>query len=205
MHTSDARTNHYAPPAFYAAPWYCLRAQPRREIIAVQTLRTLDGVEAFCPRVRYTLRTRGMRQSEVSLFPGYLFARFAPDLSKQITYSNGVARIVRRGTDFVEVPSVVIRELLALAPYPECLLRLADPVFFPGQTVRIIGGVFKRTEAKIARLLPAKQRVAVLINLLGKEDNEVLLPLTQIDELDPDPRRRIPQIAGVRRASKKTD
>lgn len=172
-----------------APPWFCLRAQPRRESVAAAHLPTLDGVEVFYPRVRYTRRTRsGPQQSTVALFPGYLFARFAPVLAKQVAYTQGVARIVRRGPDLAEVPSSVMAELFALAP--EGLVRLGDPEFRIGQQIRVIAGVFAGTEAKVVKLAPARQRVAVLLEFLGQAQ-EVEIDLAQIDLPDANPRKRL--------------
>ncbi|MDR2845257.1 MAG: hypothetical protein LBV28_04085 [Puniceicoccales bacterium] len=170
-------------------PWFCIRAQPRRESLAATYLPTLRGVSVFYPRVSYTRRTRrGLRQSTVALFPGYLFASFEPEISKQVTYTQGVARIIRRGAELAEVPSAVMTELFALAP--NSLLRIGDPEFRIGQQIRIIGGVFVGTEAKVVRLAPARQRVAVLMEFLGQQQ-EVEISLNEIDVHDSNPRVRI--------------
>ncbi|MDR2429918.1 MAG: hypothetical protein LBD14_03315 [Puniceicoccales bacterium] len=177
------------PPAGDIPAWYCLRAQPRRESVAAMHLPTLTGVEVFYPKVHYTRRTRrGPRQSTVALFPGYLFARFPPTLSKQITYTQGVARIIRRGAELAQIPEAVMAELFMLAP--DGHLRLDDPKFQIGQHIRVIAGAFIGTEAKIMRLAPAKRRVAVLLEFLGQEQ-EVEMDVQQIDLPDANPRKRI--------------
>jgi transcriptional antiterminator RfaH len=171
------------------SPWYCIRAQPRRESIAAAHLPTLPGVEIFFPRVRYMRRTRrGPQQSTVPLFPGYLFSRFPKQLAKQVTYTQGVAHIVRRGAELAEVPQTVMEELLALAP--NGIVGIGDPEFKIGQKIRVISGVFLGAEAKIIRLAPAKQRVAVLMQFLGQEQ-EVEIDIGQIDLPDSNPRKRV--------------
>ena len=170
-------------------PWFCLRAQPRREGIAAAHLPTLDGVRVFYPRVRYLRKTRrGPVRSVVALFPGYLFAQFDPQLAKQVAYTQGVARIVRRGEELAEVPLAVMTDLFAMAP--QGIVGLEEPEFKVGQTIRVIGGVFLGTETKIVRLAPAKQRVAILLEFLG-QTQEVEIPLELIDLPDANPRKRV--------------
>lgn len=184
QHATEPNLSHGDVPA-----WYCIRAQPRREAVAAAHLPTISGVEVFYPKVRYTRRTRrGPRQSTVALFPGYLFACFPPALSKQIAYTQGVARIIRRGPELAQIPDTVMMELFALAPDGQ--LRLDDPKFHIGQHIRIIAGAFIGTEAKVMRLAPAKQRVAVLLEFLGQEQ-EVEMDMHQIDLPDTNPRKRI--------------
>ncbi|MDR2513201.1 MAG: hypothetical protein LBD01_05355 [Puniceicoccales bacterium] len=178
-------TDGGAPPA----PWYCVRAQPRREALAAAALPTLKGVNVFHPRVHYMRPTRlGIRRNTVSLFPGYLFARFHLDLLKQVTYTQGVARVIRRGLDAVEVPPIVINELFLLTSGGS--VNLGTPKFRIGQKIRVIAGIFCGTESTIVRLAPARKRVAILLELLG-QTQEVTLGLDHIDILDPDPRHRI--------------
>ena len=172
-----------------STPWYCVRAQPRREAVAAVALPTLKGVTVFHPRVHYMRPTRlGIRRNTVSLFPGYLFARFHLDLLKQVSYTQGVARVVRRGVEVIEVPPIIMQELFLLTSGG--LIELGAPEFHIGQKIRVIAGIFSGTVTTIVRLAPAHKRVAVLLELLG-EKHEVTLGLDHVDSLDPDPRHRI--------------
>jgi transcriptional antiterminator RfaH len=38
--------------------WFCVRTQTKREHIAAGHLREIEGVEVFCPRLRYRKATR---------------------------------------------------------------------------------------------------------------------------------------------------
>jgi transcription antitermination factor NusG len=132
----------------------------------------------------------------VSLFPNYLFSRFPPAISKQVAYTLGVARILRRGNgEYAEVPAEVMRELIQLAP--NAILRLDDPDFQIGQHIKIIRGAFDGMEGSITRLAPAKRRVAVLLSFLGQE-LPVEIPIDQIDIPENNPRHRLihKQMAG---------
>ena len=174
-----------------ALPWYCLRAQPKREAVAAQQLATLEGVSVFYPRVRYTRKTaKGPVISTEPLFPGYLFASFDfTELGKQVGYTRGVARIVRRASlDPVEVPESVMRGLFELAPHG--LVRVGDPEFRPGDAVRVVAGLFAGTDTTVVRLEPATRRVAVLVTLLG-DSREILLHASELDLPRTDPRHRL--------------
>ena len=171
--------------------WYCLRAQPKRESLAAQQLPTLDGVTVFHPRVRYTRKTKtGMKTSTEPLFPGYLFARFDFwENGKQVGFTRGVARIVRRtNLDPIVVADDVMAGLFALAP--DGIVPVGTPEFKVGDDVRIVAGVFAGTETRVLKLLPGTKRVAVLLRLLGQEQ-EIILDPGQIDFPGIDPRSRL--------------
>ena len=46
--------------------WYCVRTQTKREHIAAGHLRELEGVEVFCPRLKYRKATRRYRLSSLT-------------------------------------------------------------------------------------------------------------------------------------------
>lgn len=172
-------------------PWYCIRAQPKREGLAAQQLPTLDGVRVFFPRVRYFRKTKtGTKQSTEALFPGYLFASFDFwELGKQVGFTRGVARIVRRSNlDPIIVPDAVMAGLMAMAP--DGLVRVGTPEFKVGDEVKIIAGVFAGTDTKVVKLIPGGKRVAVLMQLLGHEQ-EVIVDPAHIDFPTIDPRSRL--------------
>jgi transcriptional antiterminator RfaH len=165
-------------------------------MVAARCLPTLPQVEVFYPVVNYNKRTReGPRSRQVPLFPGYLFARFPLEAYKQVSYTLGVGRVVRRGLELVTLPMEVMRELFILAP--NGAIHLDDPDFKIGQKIKIISGIFTGLEGKVVSLAPAKKRVAVLLEFLGQE-RPVSLPLDGIDLPDPDPRRRF--IGGTKTA-----
>ena len=79
--------------------WYCLKTQTKREAIAAAHLRELEGVEVFCPMLRYRKATRRGKVWWVeALFPGYLLARFRLSTDERaVMYSQGVRGLVRFG------------------------------------------------------------------------------------------------------------
>ncbi|HTB62996.1 MAG TPA: transcription termination/antitermination NusG family protein [Opitutales bacterium] len=161
--------------------WYCVKTQPKREAIAFGALTALPDVEAFFPRVRYKRAlAKGPRAVVEALFPGYLFAKFAPARKvRAVRYARGVSYIVKRGREFAPVPETIVKELHALAAGQ--VLELPPEPWKAGEKVRVIAGIFRGTSGKVAGLVPARQRVQILLELLGQE-NRVELPL---DELEP--------------------
>src|SRR5690606_14272011 len=77
--------------------WYCARTQPKREHIAAQQLRELEGIEVFCPRIRYRKATRRGKVWWIEpLFPGYILVRFIrADMERAVTFGKGVTGLVR--------------------------------------------------------------------------------------------------------------
>ena len=158
--------------------------------MAAQQLATLEGVTVFYPRVRFIRKTKkGPVPATEALFPNYLFVSFDfHELSKQVGYTRGVARIVRRASlDPVEVPLAVMQGLFALAP--DGLVRVGEPEFKVGDSAMIVAGLFAGTDTKVVRLEPASKRVAVLITLLG-DTREILISTNDLDLPESDPRHR---------------
>jgi transcriptional antiterminator RfaH len=65
------------------------------------------------------------------------------------------------------VPDEVIRELRSSVQDNETI-EIA-PGLEEGEEVNVVSGPFQGVRAIVSRLLPAKQRVAILLNLLGME------------------------------------
>ena len=148
--------------------WFCVRAQPKSEHIAAGHLRHLEGVEAYCPRLRFRrLTRRGPVWFTEALFPGYLFARFVPLLSqKEVTYARGVSGIVCFGERPARIPDATIEDLREHMGGEEC--RTFDRELREGDEVMITGGVFKGLVTVVTELRPASERVRVLMEFLGE-------------------------------------
>jgi len=168
------------PPTSEHALWFCVKTQPRRERQAYKTLLTLPEVEPMLPMARFPRQTKqGKRMASEAIFPGYLFCRFAPvDSSRAVQYSQGVAYIIKRGDHLVSMPEAVISEIRLLAP--EGVLELEPRPLMPGDKVRLIQGIFSGTEAEVVGLAPSSERVKVLLEILGREQ-EISLPMETIE------------------------
>lgn len=152
-----------------ARGWFCVRCKPRQEAVAAGQLSSLEGVELVFPRVRRTKRTdRGRKVVTEPLFPGYLFAAFAPeDLQGPVNHTRGVLHLVRRDGKPVPVDAKVVGELRSLGP--DAILTLEQASLAVGAKVRIVRGVFAGAEGEVVRLHPPAKRVAVLLQLLGAD------------------------------------
>lgn len=160
--------------------WFCVRCKPRQEGVAAGQLATLEGVELVFPRVRRIKRTEhGKRTVTEPLFPGYLFAAFAPeDLQGPVNHTRGVLHLVRRDGKPVAVDSSVITELRDLGP--DAILSLEQAALAVGSKVRIVRGIFAGAEGEVVRLHSPAKRIAVLLQMLGAEQS-VELPEDDIE------------------------
>jgi len=160
--------------------WYCVKTQPKRENVAYGALMTLPDVEAYFPRVKYRRSSpRGQRMVVEALFPGYVFAKFSPArLIRAVRYARGVSYIVRQGREFAPVPEVIIAALHSLAATQ--VLELPPDPWKMGEQVRVIAGIFRGATGTVAGLVPARQRIQVLLELLGRE-SRIELPLDNLE------------------------
>ncbi len=149
--------------------WYALKAQPKREAVAAAVLANFDGVESFCPRIRYRRKTRaGWPWVTEALFPGYLFARFVFTTSfRRVQSAQGVAGIVHFGDYFPEVPAAIITQLRKTSG-ETALIEVAEPELQQGDTVEVMTGPLARMEAVVQKAFPARQRIRILIDFLGR-------------------------------------
>ena len=160
-------------------PWRCLRTKPKSEQIAAGFLAAQRGIEVFNPRIRHRKATaRGPVWFTEALFPGYLFARCHWSLhQRQILATTGVTGMVHFGPSVPEVPTTAVADLRA--HFPETGILTVQPAITVGDQVEVSTGPFQGARATITRLLPAAERVAILIEFLGGS-RELEVPLAQI-------------------------
>jgi len=148
--------------------WYCARTKPKHEHIAAASLREKLGLDVFYPRLRMERVTqRGMVRVVEPLFPCYIFVRcvLAENLN-EIQYSVGISTIVHFSTNIPTVPDPIIEELQNCFAGEEPLT--ARERIVPGMEVLVADGAFEGMQALVLRVLPAKQRVQVLLSVLGR-------------------------------------
>jgi transcriptional antiterminator RfaH len=161
------------PPGYQAvseeAAWYCLRSQPKHERIATIHLRMLEGVIAFFPRIRFKRRTmRGLVWVTEAMFPSYLFARFElTKMHRKVRYAHGVIGIVRFGDRYPAIEDRALQRLRDLTGVAE--IRELSHELSQGDQVKIVDGAFVGLGAVITKVLPAKQRIRVLMDFLGRK------------------------------------
>jgi len=156
-------------PAANEQGWYCLRSQPKHEHIAAAHLRSMvRGIEVFCPRLKIKRRCRrGAIWFVEALFPGYLFARFDPETSMQIIKAvPGVKTVLSFGLFTASISNEIIKGLQTGFDRNE-LHEVPDDLQ-PGDEVTITTGPLRGLHASVLRLLPAADRVQLLLELLGR-------------------------------------
>jgi transcriptional antiterminator RfaH len=149
--------------------WFCLRSQLKHEHIAAANLRRQGCAEAFSPRIRFKRATRrGPVWVTESLFPGYLFARFDwKESLRQVHHTAGVAGVVHFGLRWPTIPDAIIEDLRASVGQEE--LRVVGETLEPGEEVQISGGAFHGLQGVVTRVMPARARIGVLLEFLGRQ------------------------------------
>lgn len=150
------------------ALWFCLKTQPKHEHLAATALRRQMGIKCFSPRVRFRKPTRrGAVWFVEAMFPGYIFAQFTfAKQHRQVEYSSGVQGVVRFGDQVATVDPSLIENLQEKAGDEEMVTF--NPEIEVGQSVQIAEGPFQGIEALVTRLLPARERIRVLFEFLGR-------------------------------------
>jgi transcriptional antiterminator RfaH len=151
------------------AAWYCLRTQHKHEHIAAAHLRILEGVTVFCPRIRFKRATRqGLVWVTEAMFPGYLFARFELlEMHRQVRYAQGVSGIVQFADRYPTIDEEALEQLRAHTGDSE--VKELNYKLSQGDEVKIVEGALAGLEAVVVQVLPAKERVKILMDFLGRK------------------------------------
>lgn len=159
--------------------WYCVRTRTKQEAKVAALLRKEVGLEVLSFYVRF----RRLRQGvpiwvKEALFPGYVFACFDYALHhRHVRTISGVASIVQFGNAPAEVTVSVIDEFRALSPGGEIVE--VNPELEAGSEVTVASGPLRGLRTLITRVLPARQRVAILLEILGMH-REVEIETTRL-------------------------
>jgi transcriptional antiterminator RfaH len=147
--------------------WYCVRSKPKKERMASRNLESLHGLEVFCPQIRFQRKTvRGSVWFQEAMFPGYLFARFDLfEMKRSVSYSPGVLNIPAFGGKFVPVPDEVIESLRTQLD-AESVVEAGVPLEV-GEETTVLEGPMQGLKVKVIKLMPAQERVGVLMEMLG--------------------------------------
>jgi transcriptional antiterminator RfaH len=151
------------------AAWFCLQAQPKHEHIAAAHLRKMGDIRVFLPRVRFQRVTRqGTAWVTEALFPGYLFARFEWRASlRHVQSVPGIRNIVHFGDHWPSVPEAIIEQLRQSVGADE--LHTIPREFFAGDAIHVADGILRGLHAVVSRVMDGRERVAVLMELLGRQ------------------------------------
>lgn len=155
--------------------WYCARTQPKHEPVAAANLSRRLGLEVFHPRLRMERATRrGPVRVIEPLFPCYVFVRCQLETQLDlIRYTNGISSLVHFGHKIPAVPDEVVAELRQCFNDEEPMA--VEDHLAPGTEVRIAEGALLGSLGVVVRVLPARQRVQILLDFLGRTT------LTEVD------------------------
>ena len=153
--------------------WFCVRTQTKREHIAAVHLREVEGVEVFCPRLRYRKATRRGKIWWVEpLFPGYLLAKFTlAEMERAVTFCQGVRGLVRFGSEIPSVADAFVeslrQEVRGRSDDDEEIFSVS-PVIEIGDEVEIAHGPLQGMRGTIVAVAPAAERIKILLEFLGQ-------------------------------------
>lgn len=157
------------------ARWYVVQSKPRQAHRAEVNL-ARQGYVVYHPRILRERVRHGKRQAaEESLFTNYLFIQLQRwvDNWSPLRSTFGVCRLVSFGSEPIPVPD----ELIA-AIRNRLLSPSIQPVFHPGQGVRVAEGPFKGLTA-IFSSYDGADRARILIEMLGRPI-QIGLPLSTV-------------------------
>lgn len=148
--------------------WYVLRTKPKHEHIAAANLERHFGLEVFLPRLRLEkLTRRGVVKQIDPLFPCYLFVRCVmEDRMADLQHASGISKIVRFGDKIPQVSEATIKELQCHFAADDTLV--VENHLTPGDEVTVTEGAFAGLNAFVLKNLPARQRVQILLEVLGR-------------------------------------
>ncbi|MBT7958436.1 MAG: hypothetical protein HN759_03800 [Akkermansiaceae bacterium] len=154
------------------AAWYCVRTKTKREHVAARSLAQLDGVQSFCPRLRYRKATRrGKIWWVEAMFPGYIFAFFSRlECERDVVHSHGVMKLLKFGDYIPEIPTTFVAELIQeiekQGEGDDDMITL-QPTVKEGDEVEVAHGALEGFHGKVVEILPAAERVKILVEFLG--------------------------------------
>lgn len=150
--------------------WYVVQTHSRAEPTAAAQLGN-QGFAAYLPRYLKSRRhARRIDSVPAPLFPGYLFVGMdvAAARWRAIHSTVGVRRLVCNGEQPTPVPDGVVDAIRAREDDGGFVIMARQAAFKQGDAVRVAGGPFDAAEG-IFEAIDAKQRIVVLLDLLGRQ------------------------------------
>jgi transcriptional antiterminator NusG len=152
-------------PAADGRSWFAVWTRSRHEQV-VRSQLDEKRVTSFLPTLTKWSRWRDRRkQVDVPLFPGYVFARFAPGERLSVLKCSGVVSVVSINGTPVPIPDHEvegIRQLVASTlPYDPC------PTIKTGTMVEVTHGPLKGVVGRLTRK-GTQARLILAVNLIGQ-------------------------------------
>lgn len=148
--------------------WYSARTKPKHEHIAAANLRRQLALPVFFPKIRLEkLTRRGLVRVVEPLFPCYIFIRCViEECEGEVQHVSGISRLVKFGNRYPRVVDAIIEELQAGFGADDLLS--VENQLAPGDEVTVAAGAFAGMSAQVLKSLPAKKRVQILLEILGR-------------------------------------
>lgn len=149
--------------------WYCVHTAPKQESKVAKLLEREVGAEVFAPKIRFR-RNRAGRPIwwTEALFPSYVFARFDFfQQHRQIRALPGVSTIVHFGDEPVSLADEILVQLRDTIGEGDTVV--VTGVTEPDSEVVIVSGPLRGLRLLVTRVIPARERIAVLLEILGME------------------------------------
>lgn len=149
--------------------WYVVRTKPKHEHIAAANLMRQLNMSVFLPRLRLEkLTRRGVVRVTEPLFPCYLFTHCViEDRLADLQHVGGISKVVKFGDKIPHVAESTIKELQLHFGADDTLV--VENHLAPGDEVTVTEGAFAGLNALVLKALPARSRVQVLLDLLGRQ------------------------------------
>ena len=126
--------------------------------------------------IKIITKKQNLSAKEESLFPGYIFIRANLENYQKIKYTKGISKIIRFNKNIAILDEQEIIELKKLQE--DSLFEPIVPKISVGQEAIMSDGPLKGSFITIASL-PHKDRVNILVHILGKKRN-ITVPLNEI-------------------------
>lgn len=153
--------------------WFVVQTRLNSERRAAMHL-TRQGFEVYCPAYLKRRSHAGKVDTVAApMFPRYMFVAIDLDTQpwRSIRSTFGVTQLVCNGDRPAELPGEIVADLRSRED-DRGLIRL-DPVFRPGEKVRVVGGAFAN-HLGLFEAMSDGERVAVLLDLLGRKVRVVM-------------------------------
>ncbi|MBP1712316.1 MAG: putative Transcription antitermination protein RfaH [Deltaproteobacteria bacterium] len=146
--------------------WYVIQTKPKKEAEAKSYL-SMKGLEIFFPLLESFAQKNGRVNREVKpLFPNYIFGNFdAVEDYTLVKYGKGVNKIVSFGSEPAQVSQLVIEEIRTRIDETGVVRKRFN--LTPNDPVRVKSGPFRDFLGIFEKWLPEKERVRILLNLIG--------------------------------------
>lgn len=139
----------------------------------------LEGVQTYCPRIRFQKSTRrGKVWFVEALFPSYFFAHFDPvEMLRAVKHSQSVIRVVAFGSHLARIEDSVIAQIKQEMADED--VRIVEVGIEVGDIVELTEGPMRGLKGIVNAKLSGADRVRVLLEFLGRE-NAVEVPASKL-------------------------